>query len=539
MRTIAIINQKGGCGKTTTAINLAAVLARNGKRVLLADMDPQGHCAAGLGIPEQRIELDIGDAMLAIGSRPIDPAKLLWRAVKNVDLAPSRMKLAGLEASRGGLAELPDKDRRLSQVLEKFASEYDIAIVDCPPSIGLLTYNALAAADMVLIPVETSFFSLQGATRQVQTVKTLCKRLGVEMSVWLLATLHDRSNTVATDLLEELQRRFKGRVSPVTVHYDPKLREAASFGQTVIDYAPDSLGAEDYGRLGVWALESLRPKTIVPIERPDGDFAAGLGGVAGSSSQQTSMASNTPITPRGLPTVTVMGSSMANPGIGQVVSEVKPVSRAEDVARRAQEFLRKVAVGKSVATTNTASMMTGPGITGVTGATPTSSSAALPTAAPAAAAARAASAIAQPLPGASATMTQALTTPDTNATAVALQAPRQVLTLIQEAKPLIHPSAQTMLGIRETAQGMLFVQPLTLGRSVAIAASFNGWSPTLHPMVRDESLGIFQLCIKLPVGKFSYRLVVDGKWIADSYNTMSEPNPFGEINSVGYVAGVR
>src|SRR5437016_12709818 len=112
MRTIAIINQKGGCGKTTTAINLAATLAKHGFRTLLVDMDPQSHCAAGLAIPEQRIDLDIGDAMLAGPDDAIDPKRLFWRASRNLDLAPSRMKTAGLEASRGGLSDKPDKEHR-------------------------------------------------------------------------------------------------------------------------------------------------------------------------------------------------------------------------------------------------------------------------------------------------------------------------------------------------------------------------------------------------------------------------------------------
>src|SRR5690606_16175884 len=113
MRTVAIINQKGGCGKTTTAINLAAVLARRGLRVLLADLDPQSHCAAGLGIPERKIERHIGDAMLADDHEPLGADRLLWRVARNLDLAPSTMKLAGLEAIRGGLANMPDKERRL------------------------------------------------------------------------------------------------------------------------------------------------------------------------------------------------------------------------------------------------------------------------------------------------------------------------------------------------------------------------------------------------------------------------------------------
>src|SRR6185295_1028065 len=140
VRIISIINQKGGCGKTTSAINLAGITARKGFRTLLVDLDPQSHCAAGLAIPEQRIDLDIGDAMLAAPEQQIDPSRLFWRASRNLDLAPSRMKLAGLESSRGGMADKPDKERRLANVLSRFARNYDICFIDCSPSIGLLTF---------------------------------------------------------------------------------------------------------------------------------------------------------------------------------------------------------------------------------------------------------------------------------------------------------------------------------------------------------------------------------------------------------------
>jgi chromosome partitioning protein len=244
MRTIAILNQKGGCGKTTTAINLSAVMARMGRRVLLIDMDPQSHCALGLGVPENRIELDVTDALLNAGSpKPIDASRLLWRPVRNLDLIPSRMRLAGLEAAKGGLAEAPDREQRLKKALDPMRRQYDVAVIDCSPSIGLLTYNALVAADMVVIPVETGYFSLQGATRQAATVRTLAKRLGVTPGIWMLATMHDAGNAVATDLLDELHRRFKGRVVPLVVRRDAKLREAASFGQSIADYAPGCEGA--------------------------------------------------------------------------------------------------------------------------------------------------------------------------------------------------------------------------------------------------------------------------------------------------------
>jgi chromosome partitioning protein len=256
MRIIAIINQKGGCGKTTTAINLAGITARKGLRTLLIDMDPQSHCAAGLAIPEQRIDMDIGDAMLADPGRALDTTRLLWRASRNLDLAPSRMKLAGLEAAKGGLADLPDRDRRLSNVISRLAPGYDICFIDCSPSIGLLTYNALAAATDIVVPVETSFFALQGATKQVNTIKTIAKRLGTAAPYWLVATIHDETSVLSRDLLQEMRRRFGKRVAPEVIRRDVTLKEAASFGQPIIEYAPTSNGARDYTALSDWLLTS-------------------------------------------------------------------------------------------------------------------------------------------------------------------------------------------------------------------------------------------------------------------------------------------
>lgn len=509
MRAIAIINQKGGCGKTTTAINLSAVLARAGKKVLLIDMDPQGHCAAGLGIPEQRIELDIGDAMLSVGSKPLDPSKLLWRVARNLDLAPSRMKLAGLEAPRGGLADLPDKDRRLSQVIEKFGNEYDIAIIDCAPSIGMLTYNALASADLVMIPVETGFFSLQGATRQVNTVKTLSKRLGVSIPVWLLATLHDARNTVASDLLDELNRRFNERVINVVVRHDVRLREAASFGQSVIDYAPGSIGAEDYGRLGIWTLENLKPRVALPAEQIETVIAGTesfIGGVPLSPS----------VGPTNSKSFATYGAGHEG-GVATAASppaaspEVKPASRAEDVARRAQEFLRRIALGRAPATDVPAQ---GNG------------------------AVRAASQAVQATAATIATQTLSPQNVETLPSNVVTMKPaRQVLRIEEEAvvhQPIL-PSTQRLLGLRETSQGVLFVQPMNAGKTISIAGSFNNWSSTTHVMKKNQSLGVFELCLRLPAGKFQYRIVVDGVWHNDPYNSNTEPNPFGEVNNVGYV----
>ncbi|TVQ52776.1 MAG: hypothetical protein EA377_09380, partial [Phycisphaerales bacterium] len=143
MRTIALVNQKGGCGKTTTAINLAATFARRGVRTLLIDMDPQSHCAAGLGVPEAHIESGIAEAMLHENPATLDPEDYLWKVARNLDLIPSTTRLAGLEAPTGGLHQRPDRDRRLEYVLCGLRDRYDLCLIDCPPTIGLLTFNAL------------------------------------------------------------------------------------------------------------------------------------------------------------------------------------------------------------------------------------------------------------------------------------------------------------------------------------------------------------------------------------------------------------
>lgn len=264
MRTIAIVNQKGGCGKTTTAVNLAGVLARFGERVLLVDLDPQAHCAAGLAIPEDRIDLQIGDVMLASAEKPPDLARLLWRINRNLALAPSTMRLAGLEAARGGLAEAPDRDQRLKRFLDRVSLEFDWCLIDCPPAIGLLTYNALRAADEALIPVETSYFSIHGAKRQINTIRSLARRLGGQTPHRILVTMHDPESRLASELLEDVRTRFGERVLPRPIRLDPKLKEAASFGQPLIEFEPSSAGAADYASLGALLLGRPTPPRLEP-----------------------------------------------------------------------------------------------------------------------------------------------------------------------------------------------------------------------------------------------------------------------------------
>jgi chromosome partitioning protein len=488
MRTIAIINQKGGCGKTTTAINLSALLSRQGRRTLLIDLDPQSHCAVGMGIPEQRVDMDIGDAMLAAGNKPIDSSRLLWKPMRHLDLAPSRMRLAGLEAPRGMLSALPDKERRVTEVINALGGGYDIICIDCAPSIGLLTYNALVAADVVLIPVETSFFSLQGATRQVNTVKTLARKLGIHRPVWILPTIHDDGNPVARDLLAELHRRFGERVIPVVIRRDTHLREAASFGQAIVDYAPASSGCADYTRLAEWVATHWQVHG--QVEAAIAESMASLIETDNPGEPDT----YEPAQPAGAPGTapgTVPWTNATAAPASSVGGEPKPLSRAEDVARRAQ-MLRRIALGRQDVPVQAAPP-----------SQPVRSASEAPIAA-----------------------TSALgTTPSDNSHRAASSMPAVPIVAINPATPRV-------LGVQESNQGTLFVQPISVGSTVAVCGTFNNWSPTQHAMRANPEAGVYEVCLRLPPGKHHYRILVDGIWSADPYNDLCEFNPFGEPNSV-------
>ena len=256
MRTIAVVNQKGGCGKTTVSINLASALAEAGQRTLLVDMDPQSHCAVGLAVPEEQIEQSIYDVLISKSrNEPMRLAEILWQIGDKLELAPASIDLSAFEQQMTGIT---DGECCLKTVLSEANDEYDYAIIDCPPAVGLLTFNALSAADDVIVPVETGYFSLHGLSKQLQTLDILCERSGRKMNVRVLANMYDIRTKMAREILAELRSHFADKMFTTTVNFSTKIREAASFGQPISEYDPASKGQIDFRTL---AEEVIRSET--------------------------------------------------------------------------------------------------------------------------------------------------------------------------------------------------------------------------------------------------------------------------------------
>jgi chromosome partitioning protein len=262
MRTIAIINQKGGCGKTTTSINLAACLARLGHKTLLVDMDPQGHCAVGLAVPEEQVERTVYDALIEPSDgRTARIPELVWQIASDFDLAPSNLKLAAFEQVFSGRAGRED---RLAKALEPVKATYEWCIIDCPPSVGLITFNALRACDEVIVPVETGYFSLHGLAKMMETLEVLREKCNKDVAIRVLPTLYDTRTKLAREVLSELRAKFRDYLMESTVNFNTKLKEAASFGQPITEYDPGSRGYKDFVNLAR-ELMGHRPVDVEPV----------------------------------------------------------------------------------------------------------------------------------------------------------------------------------------------------------------------------------------------------------------------------------
>lgn len=262
MRVIAIANQKGGCGKTTTAINLAAALAFVQKRVLLIDLDPQGHATCGLGVKAESLSRTAYDLL-----KSSDPAAGISEALVNVGtflhLVPSHVVLSVIEQE---LAGVPGRENKLLNQLNQITSNYEFVIIDCPPNLGILTFNALRASGEVIIPIEPSFFSLHGLAKIFETIESLRQITEKSVEVHALVTRYESRVKLAQEVLGEVKHHFKEKTFANHIRENIKLREAAAAGKSIVDYDRKATGFQDYMNLAIEVIERGIRIAIAPEE---------------------------------------------------------------------------------------------------------------------------------------------------------------------------------------------------------------------------------------------------------------------------------
>jgi chromosome partitioning protein len=515
MRTIAIINQKGGCGKTTTSINLAACLARLGQRTLLVDMDPQGHCGVGLAVPEDQIERTIFDTLIEErDGRVAKISEVVWQIASDFDLAPSNLKLAAFEQVFSGR---PGREDRLTKALESAASNYQWCIIDCPPSVGLITFNALRACDEAIVPVETGYFSLHGLTKMMETLEEMRERCSKAINVRVLPTLYDTRTKLAREVLSELRAKFRSYLMESTVNFNTKLKEAASFGQPITEYDPGSRGYKDFVNLAR-ELMGHRPADVEPVveklSRPQElvQRAKQLSQLSQFQFKGTAIPA-----PPATPAISIREPAVeANPIPAYSLSlSLPPVLTAGKT-----ESIPPMTIAPPAPRT-TISINPDPFVPAAIASSPAMARPQMP-------------------------VSEDRTTLRLSDSGVSLSPTSLRPSLFLSSQPVVvpalsmsRPPARTteqkideFYGVKQLGAEVLFTSKFETARQVLVAGDFNNWSPMVTPMHRNGRAGEWTMKLPLMPGRYRYRMVVDGRWMTDPHNKYVEVNQFGELNNI-------
>ena len=253
-RILAVVNQKGGTAKTTTSVNLAAYIALSGRRVLLLDIDPQGSASSGTGIVKASVSKCMYDIL--INDVPIDEVKQKT-SVNGLEIVPATVKLSGSEIE---LVNMMSREHRLKAAIDKVKNVYDYFIIDCPPSLGLLTLNALAASDSIIVPIQCEFYALEGLSQLTRTIQLVQKHLNPRLSLGgIVLTMYDSRTNLSQQVADEVKKHFKDKVFDTVIPRNVRLSEAPSYGMPISQYDGRSKGADAYRSL---AEEVMRKEGV-------------------------------------------------------------------------------------------------------------------------------------------------------------------------------------------------------------------------------------------------------------------------------------
>ena len=253
-KAIAIFNQKGGVGKTTTNINLAACLAMKGKKVLILDIDPQGNTTSGVGISKRELDVTTHEILIEDDHHPGEA--VVPTGIKNLDIMPASVQLAGAEVE---LINIAGREKRLKMAIDVLKPEYDYIFIDCPPSLGILTINALTAVDSVLIPIQCEFYALEGVSQLMSTIQIVRSNMNPDLKIeGVILSMFDGRTNLSVQVVEEVKKYFKDKVYTTVIPRNVRLAEAPSHGMPVIQYYPKSAGAQAYMEFADEFLENER-----------------------------------------------------------------------------------------------------------------------------------------------------------------------------------------------------------------------------------------------------------------------------------------